>query len=111
MAQNGSAWDIGHALQEYNIPRWGENYFGVNIAGNMTVSPIGESGPELDLINVVNNARERGLSFPLLIRFQDLLRDRIKRLNEEFISAIAEAEYKGKYRGVFPIKVNQLREV
>jgi arginine decarboxylase len=111
MAQNGSAWDIGHALQEYNIPRWGEGYFGINPEGNMTVRPVGEMGPEIDLMKVVREAQERGLTFPLLLRFQDLLRDRVKRLNEEFRAAIAEAEYKAQYRGVFPIKVNQLREV
>jgi arginine decarboxylase len=98
-------------LQTYNIPAWGGSYFGVNDAGNMTVRPIQDQGPALDLPSVVEEARDRGLTFPLLLRFQDLLRHRVQVLNEEFRAAVAEAGYQGVYRGVFPIKVNQLREV
>ena len=104
-------WDVARALQTYNIARWGGSYFGVNDAGNMTVRPIQDQGPALDLASVVEEARARGLTFPLLLRFQDLLRHRVQVLNEEFQAAITEANYQGLYRGVFPIKVNQLREV
>ena len=77
----------------------------------MTVEPIQKQGPALELSAVVEAARERGLTFPLLLRFQDLLRHRVQVLNEEFKAAISEAGYQAAYRGVFPIKVNQLREV
>jgi arginine decarboxylase len=105
------SWDVARALHTYNIAGWGDAYFGVNDAGNMTVRPVQDQGPALDLTAVVEEARDRGLTFPLLLRFQDLLRHRVQVLNEEFRAAIAEAGYQGVYRGVFPIKVNQLREV
>jgi arginine decarboxylase len=111
MGTSSEPWDVARALHTYNIARWGNGYFGVNDAGNMTVHPLQDQGPGLDLMAVVDDARERGLEFPLLLRFQDLLRHRVQVLNEEFRAAIAEAGYQGAYRGVFPIKVNQLREV
>ena len=95
----------------YGIHRWGSGYFGVNPAGHITVHPEGEAGPAIDLIKVAERARERGLHFPLLIRFHDLLRHRVRAINEAFAEAIKSARYKGEYRGVFPIKVNQMREV
>jgi arginine decarboxylase len=112
MATPSEPWDVARALQTYNIARWGDPYFGVNDAGNMTVRPGGDDqGPALDLMTVVEEAKSRGLVFPLLLRFQDLLRHRVQVLNQEFIAAIADAQYQAPYRGVFPIKVNQLREV
>jgi arginine decarboxylase len=104
-------WDVARALNIYNIARWGDAYFGVNDSGNMTVKPVQDQGPALDLMAVVEEAKERGLGFPLLLRFQDLLRHRVHVLNQEFNAAIADAGYQAPYRGVFPIKVNQLREV
>src|SRR5207248_1536786 len=68
-------------------------------------------GGTIDILEVVNEARNRGLSFPLVIRFQDLLRHRVETVNRAFQNAITEFGYKNEYRGVFPIKVNQLREV
>ena len=104
-------WDLSQALQTYQIERWGDGYFGVNEKGNVNIRPIKEEGAELDMIEIIEDARERGLKFPMLIRFQDLLRHRVQRLNEAFADAIKEAGYGNVYRGVFPIKVNQLREV
>src|SRR5271169_949289 len=111
MGTPSEPWDVARALHTYNIAHWGTGYFGVNDAGNMTVRPVQDQGPALDLMTVTAEARDRGLTFPLLLRFQDLLRHRVQVLNEEFRAAIAEAGYQGQYRGVFPIKVNQLREV
>ena len=111
MDKPSEPWDVARALHTYNIARWGDAYFGVNDAGNMTVKPGLDQGPALDLMAVVEEAKSRGLVFPLLLRFQDLLRHRVQVLNEEFIAAIADAGYQAPYRGVFPIKVNQLREV
>ena len=73
--------------------------------------PQQESGAAVELTDVVEEAKARGLKFPLLIRFQDILRHRVQSINEAFRGSIAEFNYQGKYRGVFPIKVNQLREV
>ena len=73
--------------------------------------PLQESGAVVDLTDVIEEAKGRGLRFPLLIRFQDIVRHRVEAINQAFRNAIAEYNYRGSYRGVFPIKVNQLREV
>src|SRR5437867_5831053 len=73
--------------------------------------PLQEAGAAVDLTDVIEEARARGLKFPLLIRFQDILRHRVEAINQAFRNAIAEFNYQARYRGVFPIKVNQLREV
>jgi arginine decarboxylase len=108
----GSApWGIQTARSLYNIDRWGAKYFDINEAGHVVATPLQEAGATVDLTDVIEEARARGLRFPLLIRFQDILRHRIQSINESFRASIAEFNYQGKYRGVFPIKVNQLREV
>ena len=104
-------WDVSSALALYNVDRWGAPYFSINAAGHVVVRPDGEAGREVDMMGLVAEARERGLSFPLTLRFQDLLRHRVKTVNEAFAEAIKGAGYRNVYRGVFPIKVNQLREV
>jgi len=104
-------WDVSSALALYNVERWGHPYFTVNSKGHVAVRPDGQSTREIDMMELVHEARERGLAFPLTLRFQDLLRHRVQTVNRAFAEAIAEAGYKNVYRGVFPIKVNQLREV
>src|SRR4051812_18394197 len=104
-------WDVESAISTYNVDGWGGGYFTVNAAGNVEARPLQEKGGSIDILEVVNEARARGLGFPLVIRFQDLLRHRVESVNIAFQNAIAEFDYKGVYRGVFPIKVNQLREV
>ncbi len=104
-------WDVDAAIATYNIDGWGGGYFTVNATGNVVAQPLQEKGGTIDILEVVNEARNRGLSFPLVIRFQDLLRHRVESVNRAFQTAITEFDYKNEYRGVFPIKVNQLREV
>jgi arginine decarboxylase len=104
-------WDVESAIATYNVDRWGEGYFTVNNSGNVEARPLKENGGSIDLLAIVNEARVRNLSFPILIRFQDLLRHRVESVNRAFQSAISEFGYRNEYRGVFPIKVNQLREV
>lgn len=104
-------WDIESARALYNIHRWGAKYFDINEAGHVVAWPQQEAGVAVDLTDVIEEARARGLKFPLLIRFQDILRHRVDAINKAFQNSIAEFNYRGKYRGVFPIKVNQLREV
>src|SRR5215212_4527360 len=104
-------WDIESAIATYNVEGWGEGYFTVNSSGNVEARPLKNDGGSIDLLEVVNEARARNLGFPLLIRFQDLLRHRVEAINRAFQSAISEFGYQNHYRGVFPIKVNQLREV
>jgi arginine decarboxylase len=77
----------------------------------VTAKPLQEAGATVDITDIIEEAKGRGLKFPLLIRFQDILRHRVEAINKAFQNSIAEFNFQGKYRGVFPIKVNQLREV
>lgn len=104
-------WDVESAIATYNVDRWGGGYFTINSSGNVEARPLQENGGSIDILEVVNEARARGLGFPLVIRFQDLLRHRVESVNRAFQTAMSEFGYRNEYRGVFPIKVNQLREV
>src|SRR5438132_3414298 len=104
-------WTIQAARNLYNIHLWGAKYFDINEAGRVIAKPLRDSGASVDLTDVIEEAKARGLKFPLLIRFQDILRHRVESINLAFRNSITEFNYQGKYRGVFPIKVNQLREV
>src|SRR6266496_1898862 len=104
-------WSIQQARSLYNIHRWGAKYFDINEAGRVVAKPLRDSGAAVDLTDVIEEAKARGLKFPVLIRFQDILRHRVESINMAFRNAITEFNYQAKYRGVFPIKVNQLREV
>lgn len=99
------------AATSYYINEWSEGYATINEKGNVAILPTREKEKAIDLMDVVQQGKERGFRAPLLIRFQDLLRDRVRRLNESFATSIEEAGYQNCYRGVFPIKVNQLHEV
>jgi arginine decarboxylase len=104
-------WDIPAATALYNIDRWGAGYFGINEKGNVRVFPTQDAATPIDIMDVVAEAQDQGLKFPLLLRFQDLLRHRVDTINRAFSGAVEEFKYQGVYRGVFPIKVNQLQEV
>jgi len=104
-------WTAQDSAALYMIDRWGAGYFDVNPNGDMTVAPLQEPGVAIPIIAALREAKVLGLDAPLLIRFQDLLRHRVETLNNAFTNAIGEHNYRGSYRGVFPIKVNQLREV
>src|SRR6184192_219794 len=104
-------WSAQDARNLYNINRWGAKYFDINEAGRVVAKPLQDAGAAVDLTDVIEEAKARGLKFPVLIRFQDILRHRVESINMAFRNAITEFNYQGKYRGVFPIKVNQLREV
>ena len=104
-------WSVDESVSLYMIDRWGAGYFDVAADGAMTVKPLQQKGIAVPIIDVVREAQSMNLATPLLIRFQDLLRHRVEMLNRAFTNAITEHNYRGAYRGVFPIKVNQLREV
>lgn len=104
-------WTIEDSEELYRINGWGEPYFSINAAGHITVSPKGDRGGSLDLFELVNALKQRNLNLPLLIRFSDILEDRIERLNAAFAKAIARYSYPGVYRGVFPVKCNQQRHL
>jgi arginine decarboxylase len=110
-AADGPAWDIQAARNLYNIPGWGSKYYDINDAGHVVAWPLQEAGASVDITDVIEEAKGRGLKFPLLIRFHDILRHRVEALNQAFRNSIKEYNFQGAFRGVFPIKVNQLREV
>ena len=103
-------WTPADSLDLYNVRGWSNNYFSVNDEGHMVVHPGGPgSKPAIDLKELVDEVRERGISPPLLIRFAEIIQARVVELNEAFGRAISEYGYQGQYRGVYPIKVNQVR--
>ncbi|HUJ12944.1 MAG TPA: biosynthetic arginine decarboxylase [Thermoanaerobaculia bacterium] len=104
-------WTVDDSAALYMIDRWGAGYFGVNGEGDLTVSPLQEGGVAIPILAALRQAQALNLNAPILIRFQDLLRHRVETLNNAFNRAIGDHNYRGRYRGVFPIKVNQLREV
>jgi arginine decarboxylase len=104
-------WSVSDSLKLYNIENWGDQYFSINPSGNLTVHPRRGEGPGIDLKAVVDEVKSQGLGLPVLIRFQDIIRHRVVSLNEAFRRSIAEFGYQGEYKGVYPIKVNQMREV
>jgi arginine decarboxylase len=106
-----SPWTIEASESLYRIPGWGEPYFSINAAGHITVSPQGDRGGALDLYELVEALKKRNIGLPLLIRFSDILADRIERINACFARGIARYNYPNVYRGVFPIKCNQHRHI
>lgn len=104
-------WGASDSLKLYNIENWGDQYFSINPSGNLTVHPRRGDGPGIDLMSVVEDVKAQGLNLPVLIRFQDIIRHRVIALNEAFKKSIAEYGYKGRYKGVYPVKVNQMSEV
>ena len=105
-------WTRDDANDLYLIDRWGTGYFDIGDNGEMRVAPLKDQGAKISILEVVQTAiKDENLRAPILIRFQDILHHRVKTLNEAFINAIEGERYNGTYCGVFPIKVNQLREV
>jgi arginine decarboxylase len=103
-------WTINDSSKLYQIEGWGEPYFAINEQGNITVSPRGNDY-KIDLFELVENLKKRDINLPLLIRFSDMLDDRLKRLHECMNEAIARYNYKNVYRGVFPVKCNQHKQL
>jgi arginine decarboxylase len=105
------AWTVDDSTSLYMIDRWGGGYFDVNAGGDITVAPLQSKGIAVPIMDVLREAQSMNMGAPILIRFQDLLRHRVEIINQSFNRAIAENNYRSSYRGVFPLKVNQLREV
>lgn len=104
-------WSTRDSLELYQVQNWGRGFFGVNDAGHVEVRPRGPDGPAIDLPLLVEDLRGRGLGTPLLLRFSDILAERVRGLSAAFGRAIDAYEYGGSFRGVYPIKVNQQRLV
>jgi len=105
-------WTTDDAEDLYRIQRWGDGYFGIGADGNLLALPdVGEQEVPIALRDVVDELWEQNVQFPVVMRFHDILKNRVRQLNEAFAEAIAEYEFEAPYRGVYPIKVNQMREV
>lgn len=106
-------WTVRDSAELYNVAAWGAGYFGVNEKGHVEVRPHGNGNGSLgiDLLDLVQDLDRRGLRTPLLVRFSDILAARVNGLCDAFNKAISEYGYAGKFRGVYPIKVNQQRHV
>ena len=109
--RNSTDWSAAAGAALYGLDRWGDPYFSASDRGHVMVQPRGDRGGSLDLMELVQELQGRDLSLPLLIRFDDILEDRLERLHGAFERAIAQYGYAGRYQGVFPVKCNQQRHV
>ncbi|APU28843.1 MAG: arginine decarboxylase [Pseudomonas sp.] len=108
---DGSQWTVADSRSVYGIRHWGAGYFSINDAGRIEVRPNGPDSQPIDLYQQVNELRQSGLSLPLLVRFPDILQDRVRRLTGAFDASIERLEYQSRYTALYPIKVNQQEAV
>src|SRR5262249_11719626 len=111
MAVGSSKWSLEQSAELYNLPGWGHPYFSVREDGTVHVHPNGPEGPSTSLVDVIASAKRQGMSLPLLLRFDGILRHRVQSLSRAFRQAAEEYGYPGRHRPVYPIKVNQQRHV
>ena len=104
-------WNTRQSAQTYAIDFWGDGYFSINDSGHVSVKPCSDKDIQLDLFEIAQTLHERKLSLPVLVRFTDILKDRVTRLQQAFKKAALLNDYQGRYTPVYPIKVNQQRPV
>lgn len=105
-------WNKEQAESTYKINRWGDGFFGITDDGKLCVlTEKREDGPKIVIDEVVAEMKKQGVRLPTVIRFHDILRAQVANINKTFRDVIDEAKYEGRYYGVYPIKVNQMREV
>jgi arginine decarboxylase len=104
-------WSVHDASELYEVTRWGNGYFSVSDAGHVQVHPTKDPATAIDLKELIDRLQLRGISLPVLVRFTDILRHRLGEIHDAFHSAIAQNQYRGAYNCVYPIKVNQQRQV
>jgi arginine decarboxylase len=104
-------WTTRDGAELYGVDHWGMGYFSVAPNGHLAMQPKGAEGPSVDMLELVREIRRRGLHSPLLIRFSDILSSCVHRLAQNFEDAFTEYAYSGKYRPIYPIKVNQQRQL
>ncbi len=107
----GEGWTSVDATEMYEIARWGKGYFSIGDNGQVKVHPTKDASRSIDLKQLVDHLGLRGINLPTLIRFRDILQHRLQDIHEAFQRAMAQHEYSGKYICVYPIKVNQQRQV
>jgi arginine decarboxylase len=105
-------WTVASAEKVYRVNRWGNGYFAIGEHGSIEVTPrYDQPKLSINLQEVIEEMADSGIEFPAVIRFHDILRSQVERLNRTFRNTMEEAKYEGRYFGVFPVKVNQMREV
>jgi len=107
----GEVWSVSDASELFEVARWGKGYFSVSSAGNVLVHPTKDPSAAIDLKQLADDLQARGINLPVLIRFSDILRHRLSDIHDAFKAAIAQHQYGGRYCCVYPIKVNQQRQV
>jgi arginine decarboxylase len=110
-SRQGDPWTVTDATELYEIERWGKGYFSIGANGHVQVHATKEPGRAIDLKQLVDHLQLRGIGLPILIRFRDILRQRLGDIHGAFASAISQHSYEGRYFCVYPIKVNQQRQV
>lgn len=106
-----SDWSPEKSAELYGINNWGNGYFRVNKAGNVSITPMGSNGGSVDLYELTQDLLDRGIRVPIMIRFPEIMKSRVELLNGCFQKAFVDHGYKGLYKGVYPIKVNQQRHL
>lgn len=105
-------WTIEKSADIYGIQNWGAGYFDISPAGEVVITPFPERKDiAVSIPSIIDGMRERGMGMPLLLRIENILDSQISNLHEAFYKAIKHVGYKGQYRGVYPIKVNQQKQV
>src|SRR6188472_2064505 len=106
-----TAWTVHDASELYEVPRWSNGYFSVNGEGHVQVHPTKDAARAIDLKELIDRLQLRGISLPVLVRFTDIVKQRLADIHAAFSSAIGQHQYQGSYSCVYPIKVNQQRQV
>ena len=104
-------WTTRESAELYGISNWGAGYFSIGESGQVEVHPRGSDAGTVPLLDLVHDLRKRGLHLPILLRFSNILQSRVQEIADCFANAAEEYGYRGRYRGVYPIKVNQQRPV
>ncbi len=104
-------WTQENAAELYGVRNWGAGFFDVSEKGEVLVRPTGKDTPAVSLMDIVAGLGDRGINMPVLVRFEDILQARLTAIQEAFARAMRDANYRGAYRGVYPIKVNQQAQV
>ncbi len=110
-APGAPTWSLPEAAELYDVPRWGQGYFSINELGHLQVHPSKDAARGVDLKRLVDRLQLRGLAVPILLRFSDILKHRLGEIHGAFQSAITQHQYQGRYCCVYPVKVNQQRQV
>ncbi|MBF0118847.1 MAG: biosynthetic arginine decarboxylase [Desulfobacterales bacterium] len=105
-------WTYDKSADLYGIQNWGAGYFDISEKGDVVIMPNrGNKNIRTSIMDIVSGLKDRGFDMPVLLRIENILDSQLTRIHENFKKAITTFGYKGIYKGVYPIKVNQQREV